>query len=155
MSHRIVEPRTYPTLEMILNAIANWIKKYRYAAGLHQELRESGADEVARIARDLGIDTAELFKLVDNGSGAADLLQRMLRALGADRNTLTLTDPLVMRDLQRLCISCSDKKRCEHDLAVGTAAQNYREYCPNAVSLDALFEKCLRYASTELTDHSI
>ena len=91
MSHRIVEPRTYPTLEMILNAIAKWMKKYRYAAGLHQELAESGADEVARIARDLGIDTAELFKLVDNGPGAADLLQRMLRALGVDRNTLILT----------------------------------------------------------------
>lgn len=155
MSHRIVQPRTYPTLEMILNAIAKWMKKYRYAAGLHQELAESGADEVARIARDLGIDTAELFKLVDNGPGAADLLQRMLRALGVDRNTLAHTDPLVMRDLQRLCISCSHKKRCERDLAAGTAAQNYREYCPNAVSLDALFEKRLRYASTELTDHSI
>ena len=155
MSHQTAQPRTNPTLEMILNAIANWIKKYRYAAGLHQELAGCGADEVARIARDLGIDTAELFKLSDNGPGAADLLQRMLRALGADPNTLALIDPLVMRDLQRLCISCSHKKRCEHDLAAGTAAQNYREYCPNAVSLDALFEKCLRHASTELTDHSI
>jgi transcriptional regulator with XRE-family HTH domain len=155
MSPQIAEPRTSPTVEMILNAIANWIKKYRYAAGLHQELAGCGADEVARIARDLGIDTAELFKLSDNGPGAADLLQRMLRALGADPNTLALIDPLVMRDLQRLCISCSHKKRCEHDLAAETAAQNYREYCPNAVSLDALFEKSLRYANTELTDHFI
>jgi transcriptional regulator with XRE-family HTH domain len=141
MSHQIAEPRTYPTLTMILNAIANWVKKYRYAAGLHQELAECGTDDVARIARDLGIDTAELLKLVDNGPGAADLLKRMLRALGADGNALALTDPLVMRDLQRLCISCSYKKRCEHDLAAGTAAQNYREYCPNAVSLEALFNR--------------
>jgi pyrroloquinoline quinone (PQQ) biosynthesis protein C len=140
MSQQNPEPGTYPTLATILDAIANWIKKYRYAAGQHQELAECGADEVARIAHDLGVDTAELFKLVDNGPGAADLLQRMLQALGADRDRLALIDPLIMRDLQRLCISCSHKKRCEHDLAAGTAAQNYREYCPNAVSLEALFK---------------
>jgi len=30
--------------------------------------------------------------------------------------------------------------REQHDLARGTAASHYREYCPNAISLDALFQ---------------
>jgi hypothetical protein len=43
-----------------------------------------------------------------------------------------------MRDLQRLCISCSEKQRCAHELDVGSAAEHFRQYCPNAYTLDAL-----------------
>jgi hypothetical protein len=44
-----------------------------------------------------------------------------------------------MRDLQRICIACGHKGRCRHDLAAGTAPSHYRDYCPNAMSLDVLF----------------
>jgi hypothetical protein len=46
-----------------------------------------------------------------------------------------------MRDMQRLCISCEAKQRCEHELTQGSAARHYREFCPNAFTLDALFEQ--------------
>jgi len=45
--HRTVAP--------ILNAIANWVKKYREAIGLRGELANCGAEEVARYARDIGV----------------------------------------------------------------------------------------------------
>ena len=48
-------------------------------------------------------------------------------------------EPLVMRDLQRLCTTCGDKGRCAHELADGTAAAHFHEFCPNAFTLDALF----------------
>jgi hypothetical protein len=63
----------------------------------------------------------------------------MLAALHVDPKALAEADPINMRDLQRLCITCGDKKRCEHELSNGTAAENFREYCPNALTLDALF----------------
>jgi hypothetical protein len=47
---------------------------------------------------------------------------------------------MIMRDLQRLCITCAQKKRCGHELAAGTAGENFREFCPNAYTLEALFE---------------
>ena len=129
----------YPTLEPILNAIANWVKKYRYAAGLRNELARCGPEEVANTARELGISSGELYQLARKGPHAADLLQKMLLALGADPKILAAQDPIVMRDLQRLCIMCDHKKQCRHELAAGTAAQSYHDFCPNAFTLDALF----------------
>jgi hypothetical protein len=63
----------------------------------------------------------------------------MLAALGADPKKLSKDDPMVMRDLQRLCVSCGYKRQCEHDLTEGHAAENYHDYCPNAYTLDLLF----------------
>ncbi len=128
----------YPALDMVLNAIANWVKKYRHATGLRDELARCGADEVARAAHDLGVSPRELVQLASKGPGAADLLLKMLSALGVDPKALSFDDPATMRDLQRLCISCSHKGECSHQLAAGTAGQNYHDFCPNAFTLDAL-----------------
>lgn len=139
MTNRTDAQPAYPILEQVLDAIANWIKKYRYAAGLRDELVHCGPEEVARVANDLGVSPGELARLARAGPHAADELPRLLRALGADPEKLASIDPMLARDLQRVCITCSGKSRCEHELAAGTAAQNYRRFCPNAISLDALF----------------
>ena len=68
-------------------------------------------------------------------------MKKMLIALRVDPHALVSTDPAVMRDLQRLCVVCSQKGRCEHELAKGTASEHFREFCPNAFTLDALFNK--------------
>ena len=140
MTSRIDEQRTYPTFEPILDAIAQWIKKYRYAVGLRDELARCGPDEVARAAHDLGVSPRELVRLASAGPHAADQLPQLLIALGVDPKKLGLDDPALMRDLQRLCITCGYKNRCEHEVAAGTATQNYRTFCPNVISLDALFK---------------
>jgi hypothetical protein len=97
-------------------------------------------DEVARIARDLKIHPSDLATLAKKGPNAADLLQRLLVALGVDANGLEHDDPLVMRDLQRLCTTCDVKRQCQFDLANGVLAENFRDYCPNAFTLDALLK---------------
>ena len=122
----------------IFDAIANWVKKYRYAVGLRDDLANCGADEVARMARDLGVDAQELISLATKGPQAADQLSKLLRALGVDPEKLTSGEIAMMRDLQRICISCGHKNQCERDLATGTASQHFRDYCPNALSIDAL-----------------
>lgn len=45
-----------------------------------------------------------------------------------------------MRDLQRLCITCGYKRQCERDLAAGTLAAEFCDFCPNAYALDALLK---------------
>ena len=132
------EQPNHPTLQPILGAIADWVKKYRYAAGLRNELAQCGPEEVANTARELGLSSRDLYRLARKGPNAADLLQKMLLALGVSPQKLALEDPLIMRDLQRLCIMCGQKKQCKHELATGTAGKNFRDFCPNAFTLEAL-----------------
>jgi hypothetical protein len=65
----------------------------------------------------------------------------MLSAIAVDAQALTNGDPAVMRDLQRTCILCDHKSRCQRELAEGTAARHFREFCPNAYTFDALAQK--------------
>ena len=83
----------------------------------------------------------ELLFAVSKGPHAADELPKLLSALGVDPQKLSSADPALMRSLQRICITCGHKDQCQHNLAAGTAAGHYRYYCPNAVSLDALFQR--------------
>ncbi len=129
----------YPFVEAIIDILANRVKKYRYAAGLRYDLARCGPEEVARVARDLGVSPDELVRLGSKGPHAADQLKKLLLALGVYPKELASEDPAMMRDLQRICTTCGCKQRCEHELAAGTAAKHYPNYCPNAVSLDALF----------------
>jgi ribosomal protein S14 len=131
----------YPTVDFVINAIANWVSRYREATGYANELGQCSPEDVSQIARDLGVSSIELRELANKGPHAADLVQKMLVALHVDPKVIADTDPLVMRDLQRLCINCGDKKRCERELAAGTAAEHFHEFCPNALTLDALFEQ--------------
>jgi hypothetical protein len=125
----------------IIEAIANWVRNYRYAVGLRAELAHCGAEEVAHIAHDLGMGPAEFTALAQRGPDAAYQLPRLLRALGVDPKELASVDPATMRAMERICITCGHKDQCEHDLAAGSAAESsYRDYCPNALSLNALFE---------------
>jgi hypothetical protein len=131
----------YPTVEFVLEAVAGWINKYRQASSLHDELGHCSPEDVMQIAKDLGVPVSELRKLATKGPGAADLMEKMLIALRVDPHVLVNTNPAVMRDLQRLCVVCSQKGRCEHELAKGTASEHFREFCPNAFTLDALFKQ--------------
>ncbi|MGB8504515.1 hypothetical protein [Mycobacterium sp.] len=133
-------PRT-SLIEIALEGIADWVSKYRRNFGLDNQLGLCAPDEVIRVARDLRLTPSELQELARKGPNAADLLLKMLVALHVDPKALENTDPHVMRDLQRLCTTCGAKKRCERELANRTAGDHFREFCPNAFTLDALLDR--------------
>lgn len=122
----------------IFNGIADWVGKYRQKFGLGSQFGLCTPDDVVRVARDLRVTPGELQELARKGPNAADLVLKMLVALRVDPKALENTDPHVMRDLQRLCTTCGAKKRCKHELADGTAGDHFREFCPNAFTLEAL-----------------
>jgi hypothetical protein len=107
----------------IFNGIADWVGKYRRNFGLDSQFGLCTPDDVIRVARDLRVTPGELQELARKGPNAADLVLKMLVALHVDPKCLENTDPHVMRDLQRLCTTCGAKKRCEHELAEGTAGE--------------------------------
>jgi hypothetical protein len=129
----------YRPVESIFGAIANWVTRYRQAVGLRRELAKCGPEEVAAIARDIGLSTQELEFIASKGPNAADELPKLLRALGVDPQKILSDRNGTLRDLQRICTTCGHKAQCKHELAAGTATKHYHGYCPNAVSIDELF----------------
>jgi hypothetical protein len=127
-----------PFAEMALKAIADWVSIYRSAIGSNNESGICEPDEVVRAAKEIGVTSNQLNELASKGPGNANLLKNMLVALQVDPKVIADIDPLVMRELKWLCLTCNDKNRCEHELAKGTAREHFHEFCPNAVSLDEL-----------------
>jgi hypothetical protein len=132
---------SHPLVGSALKAIADWVTSYRKAIGFNNEFGMCGPDEVMRMAKDIGVTPSQLQELVRKGPDSANLLKRMLVALHVDPKIIADMDPLVMREMQWLCITCNNKKRCEHELAKGTAAEHFHEFCPNAVSIDELLDQ--------------
>jgi hypothetical protein len=132
---------SYSLVESALKAIANWVTHYRNAIGFNNEFGMCGPDEVLRMAKDIGVTPNQLQELVRRGPDSAKLLKSMLVALHVDPKIIAEMDPLVMREMKWLCITCNNKKRCEHELAKGTATEHFHEFCPNAVSIDELLDQ--------------
>ena len=130
----------YDSLQLILGAVAEWVRTYARRRGYRNELMNCSADDVARIAADLKVNQGELAALAEKGPNAADLLQKLLVALGINPKGLDHHDPAVMRDLQRSCIMCDEKGRCTFDVTNGAITEKFRDYCPNAFTLDALLK---------------
>ena len=127
---------SYPRVDFVLRAIADWMTRYRSSRAAYSALSQCNADEVAKMARDLGVSNAELTALSTRSPESSALLEELLVALGVEAKAHAQVP--VMHDLQRLCVCCGEKQRCAHELDVGSAAEHFRQYCPNAYTLDAL-----------------
>ena len=103
------ENESYPLVETALKAIADWVNSYRNAIGFKNEFGMCGPDEVRRMAKDIGVTPSELQELVRKGPDSANLLKRMLVALNVDPKTIADIDPLVIREMNWLCIKCVDR----------------------------------------------
>jgi hypothetical protein len=124
---------TYPTVEFLIGKFADWLKHRREL----NDVRQLDRTAFDLIANDLRISADDLDELVQCGAHGADELPHMLRSLGIDEADLKRTQPFILRDMQRVCTLCRDKAHCDRELAAGTAAGHYRDYCPNAANLDA------------------
>jgi hypothetical protein len=124
----------YPRVEMMIDAFADWLKHRREL----NEMRQMDRGDFNRIASDLRVSPYQLDTLIRQGPHAADELPKLLRALGIDQADLAHTEPLVLRDMERVCALCHNKRQCDRDLHAGTSAEHYEGYCLNAGTIDAL-----------------
>ncbi|ANW05054.1 hypothetical protein [Bradyrhizobium icense] len=129
-----VQEKPYPTVNRMVDIFGEWLKHRREL----REMRELDAANFGQIASDLRMSSADLEALVRQGPHAADELPKMLSALGIDHEALARTEPLVLRDMERVCAMCIHKRQCDRDLAAGTAAAHYEDYCANAPTIDGL-----------------
>ena len=126
--------RPYPVVQDLIESFASWLKHRREMA----EMRQLDRSEFDRIANDLRIAPDDLEELVRHGKHAADELPKMLEQLGISADALGRAQPLLLRDMERVCSLCGHKGQCDRDLADGTAAENYHGYCGNAATLESL-----------------
>ena len=125
-----------PFIAKVIDLFGDWLQQRREL----NELMEFAADpgELERVARELNVTPVDLERLVRHGSHDANELPYTLTALGIDEAALRRAEPALLRDMQRVCSFCAHKRQCHQELAAGTAATNYVEYCENADTIDML-----------------
>ena len=132
-----VQETPRPVISRVVDIFGEWLKHRREL----REMREMDAANFGQIASELRMTSADLEALVRQGPHAADELPKMLTALGIDQDALARTQPLMLRDMERVCALCSHKRQCGRDLAAGTAAAHYKEYCANAPTIGSLGQR--------------
>jgi uncharacterized protein YjiS (DUF1127 family) len=117
--------------------LVGWWRNMRAARAELKELQDC-AGELGPIARDLGLTRSGLYTIAAKRPDAADPLALRIAALHLDRTAIQRADPLVMRDLERVCTLCGEKHRCRRDCLRHPDGAAWRAYCPNAMTLEAL-----------------
>jgi transcriptional regulator with XRE-family HTH domain len=126
----------HPLVTRVIELFGDWLKQRREL----NELMEYSADpgELERVARELNVTPVDLETLVRQGSKGTNELPYMLAALGIDETALSRAEPALLRDMERVCSYCTHKRQCRQEVAAGTAATNYVEYCENSDTIDIL-----------------
>ena len=122
---------THTAVETLLARVRDWWRAQNELAGINP-------DELARVAGDLGMSTGVLKGLVARGPDAANLLYERMHALGISKADVDHAAQGVMRDLQKTCACCNEKGICEKDLEERPDDPVWKNYCPNAVTLESL-----------------
>jgi hypothetical protein len=102
------------------------------------ELVGLAEEEIARVAKDVGVSTSALRRLVSLGADANDLLQRRMTALDLDKDEVLRRERGTFQDMQRVCAMCESHRLCARHLAADADSPGWKDYCPNASTLTSL-----------------
>jgi hypothetical protein len=103
------------------------------------DLKCCAENDVERMARDLGVSVPQLHKLASLGPQSDDPLLRRIAALDLDIKEVTDLAPQTLRELQRTCALCANKRLCARDFTRNAGSNPaWETYCPNAATLMAL-----------------
>jgi len=130
-----------PQASFISRTIARWRRNWARARSNLFDLQDCSAEERDRIARSLGISSAELRLIASGSPDRLDLLRRRMMALRLEPDGIARAEPATFAELHRLCTGCESRGRCALDLtdqSIDPASGDWREYCPNARTLSVL-----------------
>ena len=122
---------THAAVEALLSHLRDWWRARNELAGIDPT-------ELGRVAAELGMTPEGLQDMVARGPDAANLLYERMRALGISRPDVEHAASGLMRDLERTCACCNEKGVCAKDLTKQPNDPGWKNYCPNAVSLESL-----------------
>ena len=124
----------YPFVTNLIEKFREWRKSWRDL----QDLRDLGVQESERLAEEVGLSVGALDTLVRQGAKGSKELPELLTTLKIDQQALLRSDPRLLGDMHRVCSACASKRRCSNDLAKGTSAEHFEDYCGNASTIEAI-----------------
>jgi len=120
--------------------VAEIWEKWKVRRALANELSSLDMIQREELARDVCVPE-EAFERLFVAGPRTDQLERLMCALALDPEKTEIGNPgAVTRDMSLVCSGCPMINRCRRELEAGSARQNYNEYCPNALTLNALLE---------------
>jgi hypothetical protein len=120
-----------------LSDIVEWWRRLRSRRHCLAELDRFPAG-LELLARDVNLSPWDLRAVAAKWPDGDDLLGRRLRTLQLDPELISSAQSYGLRDLERVCTLCGSKRRCERDLVRNAGSADWRDYCLNVATLDAL-----------------
>ncbi len=120
---------TAATDHTLLGRFCDWIKA---RALRDNELTALTRADLGLMATDLGITEADLRDILPRTEDHSHLMDRMMEARGLDPVKVRGSCSALVRDMELTCSRCQSTARCQHDLALGTAAMHAHDYCANS-----------------------
>jgi hypothetical protein len=126
----------WPIIDLI-GQVADWWREREMGRARQAEFDSCDSYDRARIAGDMGLPVNELHQLSSYRADSAEALTSRMAALHIQPKAV---DGWVMRDLERLCTTCTCKSRCKKDLLREPNDPVWKDYCPNVGTLQSLLE---------------
>ncbi|MCO5129585.1 MAG: DUF6455 family protein [Xanthobacteraceae bacterium] len=116
-------------------------EKFKDRCARASEFNSLSMAQREELARDVGLSECDFERLFAVRDRSPDEMERLMQALALDLEKMELANPgTVTRDMSVVCTVCAVVDRCRRELEAGSAARNYHEYCPNALTFEALLE---------------
>ena len=132
------DPTSHADKATIAGVADRFLARWREWWRARDELTTLDRHELERVAGEFGMSALDLEDLAARGPGAADLLYDRMKALGISRADADRIAHGMMRDLERTCSCCNEKAVCEKDLARHPDDPAWKNYCPNAITLESI-----------------
>ena len=122
--------------------VQSWRRWIARRADQLLETARLGSDNLEYLTHDLKAADSDLCTVA--GGHGDDLLRRHMLALDLDSYELAVSDPALLRHLQRCCSLCESREDCASDLARASTDRawqgrdDWRDYCENALVLEML-----------------
>ena len=122
--------------------VQSWRRWIARRADQLLETARLGSDNLEYLTHDLKAADSDLCTVA--GGHGDDLLRRHMLALDLDSYELAVSDPALLRHLQRCCSLCESREDCASDLAraptdrAWQGRDDWRDYCENALVLEML-----------------
>lgn len=120
--------------EAIVASIRNWLDR----TNLRRSMAGMDGHDREQVLAECGLSRSDLDRLARMPLFSEDLLSPLMRTIGLDPEEIGATEPALMRDLQRVCMACHNRRRCRRSVKHGHAAALYRTFCPNAPAFDGI-----------------
>lgn len=102
------------------------------------EIEALGADEAGKVLAECGLSRADFAEAMRHTFASSILLPEAMQSLGIDHAAFEQTGAEWNRDMRRTCMLCSHRRQCSDELNSSAFNTDYRDFCPNSASFDAL-----------------